>query len=227
MISFYKIGLNISKFLGDIRNQENKIIYSYLRGCGKILDVGAGSGTFIKLAPSKISGIEFNNENVEFCNSIGLNVKQGDARNLDVPDNYYDGVVLSHVLQIFGTNDGLKCLKELFRVTKPNGLIVISTLNWFPRFFRHIENTKAWPPEAIRSLNAGINGSSSPSFNGLPKFSQENIWFRRSPLFDLYSSRNHNLNRFFGIMNKLQYRLFLRKYWSFHSYIICLKKISE
>ena len=226
MISFYNIGLNISNFLGDVRNEEYKFLYRYLKNCNKVLDIGCGSGTFVKLDPEKITGIEFNIENVQYCQSIGLNVVQGDARNLDFPDNHFDGVLLSHVLQIFDTNNGIKCLRELFRVTKPNGLIVISTHNWSPRFFRHIENSKPWPPEAIRSLNSGIQNSSSPMFNGIEKFSQKGIWFRRSPLFEFYSARSHNLNRFFGIINKIQYRIFLRKYWNFESYIICLQKKS-
>jgi len=226
MSSIIKIGRQISSFLGDIRNDEYKISFKYLKNCNRILDVGCGSGTFISLSPSTIEGIDINVENVEYCNSKGLKSVTGDCRQIPFEDSTFDGVHFSHVLQVMSPDDAVKTIRELARVVKPGGLIVITTLNWFPRFFRHPENVRAYPPDAIRKLFNSIYEASSPMYPSMPKLRQSYIWLRRPPLFELSSPAFHDLNRLFGIINLLQYRLFIRKYWTFDAYVSCLVRDS-
>jgi SAM-dependent methyltransferase len=220
------IGIKISEFLGDIRQDEYAVSYGFLEGCRRILDVGCGSGTFLRKAPDRIEGLDYNPENVEYCRSQGLKACAGDARKLPYADAEFDGVHFSHVLQIFHSEDAVAAVRELSRVTRPGGLIVITTLNWFDRFYRHPENARAYPPDALRKLFAPLNGASSPMFARMPVLAQKRIWLRRPPLIEFYSAANHTLNRISGVVNKLQYRLGLRKYWTFDAYVICFEKQS-
>jgi SAM-dependent methyltransferase len=217
-------GAKISNLLGDIRQYEYAISYNFLKPCSRILDVGCGSGTFLRKAPDRIEGLDYNPENVEFCQTQGLKAQTGDARQLPFADNSFDGVHFSHVLQVFHSNDAVAALRELARVTRPGGLVVVTTLNWFERFYRHPENARAYPPDALRRLFATLNGASSPMFARMPALIQKRIWLRRPPLIEFYSATNHTLDQVSGVLNKLQYRLGLRKYWAFDAYVVCFEK---
>lgn len=218
------VGMKMSEFLGDIREDEYRISHGFLQGCSRILDVGCGSGTFMRRAPDRIEGLDYNPENVEFCRSQGFKACTGDARKLPFADGEFDGVHFSHVLQVFQSEDAVASIRELARVTRPGGLVVITTLNWFDRFYRHPENARAYPPDALRRLFSSINGASSPMFGRMPVLHQKQIWLRRPPLVELYSAVNHTRNQVSGVLNKLQYRLGLRKYWAFDAYVICFQK---
>lgn len=219
--------MQLSELLGDVRNDEYAVSYEFLRNCNRILDVGCGSGTFLRKAPEKIEGLDYNPENVDYCLSQGLKARPGDARKLPYADNEFDGVHLSHVLQVFHSEDAVSTIRELARVTSPGGLVVITTLNWFDRFYRHPENARAYPPDALRRLFASLNGASSPMFKGTPSLIQRRIWLRRPPLIQFYSAVNHTRDRMAGVINKLQYRIWLRKYWAFDAYVVCFQKPSS
>ncbi|MGG7620692.1 class I SAM-dependent methyltransferase [Bacillus coreaensis] len=95
-----------------------------------ILFVGVGTGAdleLIDLNKFDITGIDyskamldkarekFKNSSVEFLNM--------DAQNMDFPDHQFDLVVASLILSVVPDED--KCLKEMERVLKPNGEILI------------------------------------------------------------------------------------------------------
>ena len=52
-----------------------------------------------------------------------IEVKQGDALNLDFPDNSFDDVVSFHVITV--VPDPIKMMNEMVRVCKPGGRIVV------------------------------------------------------------------------------------------------------
>ncbi|MDP8220550.1 MAG: class I SAM-dependent methyltransferase [Candidatus Stygibacter frigidus] len=65
--------------------------YRYLSDCRNVIDIGCGSGNFIKHALEKISGIDNNPEAVRWCKQQGLNVISGDALDLPFEAESYDG----------------------------------------------------------------------------------------------------------------------------------------
>lgn len=218
------MGLKFSRLLPDARDYEYRQALRFLSDCERILDVGCGTGTFLELASASSVGIDINPENVVHCTGKGLNARTGNALAIPFQDSSFDGVHCSHVLQVFGPEQALTCLCELARVTRPNGVVVLTTLNWFKRFFRHPENVRPYPPDSIRSLlHTTRRGASSPMFVATPDMSQEAVWLRHPPLLELWSAKSHNLDRVAGLSNRLQRALLLRKYWSFDAYVMKLR----
>jgi SAM-dependent methyltransferase len=224
MSSLENLGIKLSHLLGSVRTQEYAVSFSFLEKCASILDVGCGTGTFMQLAPDRIQGLDFNPENVAYCQARGLKAISGDARKLPFADETFEGTHCSHVLQVFHSDDAVTTLRELVRVTKPGGRIVVTTLNWFDRFYRHPENARAYPPDALRRLFAPAHGASSPMYDRMPRLQQERIWLRHPPLLEFEFTTHHMLDRLGGLVNRLQYRIFLRKYWAYDAYVICFRK---
>lgn len=106
----------------------------------KILDAGCGRGFYLKVLsfysfPKEIHGIDINNHylNVarQICNDKRVIIKQANIYSLPYPKNYFDLVIASEILEHL--NDDLKALKELKRVLKLNGYLLITVPNFnFP-----------------------------------------------------------------------------------------------
>lgn len=215
----------VELLLPDYREIEYQKSIAFLGGCNRILDAACGTGTFLAALKGKdVVGVDLNPDNVNYCIERGLNAQVGSILDLPYADESFDGVHCSHVMQVFPPPEAAQLVRELGRVLRPNGVLVITTLNWFPRFFRNPENTRPYPPDALRGYFAEQGGATSPMQGNMPKLEQTGIWFRRQPLIEFHSSRNHEQHRLCSAINRLQYKLFLRKYWSFDAYIICLKK---
>lgn len=209
---------------GDVRRDEYRFAWSKLESCASILDVGCGTGTFLKFAPERIQGIDLNVDNVAFCKAEGLNAALGDALDLQFAQNSFDAVHSSHVLQVFAPQQAVKFLQELIRVTRPGGLIVVATLTDFRRFFRHPENVRPYPPDSLFRLFHGQKGAQSPMFPGIPRVFVEDLWRRRPPLLEIEFPSVYALQRYCGTLNALQYGLFLRKWWTYSAYTVVFRK---
>ena len=129
----------IWKNLGEIsffRRVEWKSILEWLdpKNGEKILDVGCGSGELIlKIAKkgSQVYGIDISEEDINNSkdlarrSNLAAKFQVADALNLPYPDNYFDKIVSSSCLEHF--IDDIKALKEMKRVLKPKGYLVLTT----------------------------------------------------------------------------------------------------
>lgn len=129
----------------------------------------------------------------------------------------------SHLLQVFTPSEAVQVMKELGRVVRPGGVVVISTLNWFKDFYQHPENERPYPPDALLRYFYTRQGATSPMWPGMPRMEQESIWLRHPPLIKFRFSANPFLNRVAGAANNLQYGVFLVKPWAYDSYVIKLR----
>jgi len=224
------IGKYIVRNLHNIRQIEYCFASKHIEDGSVVLDIGCGTGTFLEyLKPTiKSVGIDINQENIDYCKSKNLNVLHGDALNLNFNDECFDVIHASHLLHVFNSYQTAEFFKECGRVLKKDGSLIISTHNHFPRFFRHPENSRPYPPDALYRL-LGIlgkrNGATSPMFPGTPVMIKTGLWLRRPSLIDFDSATSVTLGRIFTVLNALQYGCFLRKYWSFDSYIVVFKKV--
>jgi ubiquinone/menaquinone biosynthesis C-methylase UbiE len=221
----YKLGKKLLN-AHNLREKEYNFILKQLQPDVSVLDAGCGTGTFLEriMTSGEKKGIDLNNENVEYCVKRGLDVECASVLDLPFKDRSFDVVVCSHVMQVFGNNDAARMLSELIRVTDDEGLLVISTLNWFPRFFRHPENERPYPPDVFWRYFSRQEGATSPMYPHIPRCTIRKLWLRRPALIEFNSSTNFTLARVSAVLNSVQRALGLKKYWSFDSYTIVLKK---
>lgn len=91
-----------------------------------ILDMGCGTGALLKELSryGRASGVDFSDRAVEFCKSRGIaDVQQARAESLPFPDKVFDVVLALDVIEHI--EDDKAALKELERVTKTGGIIII------------------------------------------------------------------------------------------------------
>ncbi len=97
---------------------------------GKLMDIGAGNGLFLKFFQEKsfeISGIELEQQNVDNMKKDpmlkGVALTQGDITNIQ-GNAEYDYVICSDVIEHI--EDDRKAIHNLFTFVKPGGLLVIA-----------------------------------------------------------------------------------------------------
>lgn len=96
----------------------------------KILDAGCGTGRNIEYLSKygTVYGVDFSEDALDFCKKKGLNnFNLGKIEDLPYKDNYFDLVTCFGVLYHQGIKDDLKAVKELSRVCKPRGYVLITT----------------------------------------------------------------------------------------------------
>ena len=108
----------------------------------RILDIGCGDGKFsisLKNAcrAEDVYGIEISQKGVESAQNNGVKIFQFDIDKDNFPfeDNYFDAIFAGEVIEHVYDTDHL--LDEVYRVLKPNGLVVLTTPNlacWQNRF---------------------------------------------------------------------------------------------
>ena len=96
----------------------------------KILDAGCGNGknmTYFKKNGHTVKGIDFSDSLLKICKSKDLDVLNSDIRNLPFENDTFDNTISIAVIHHLSTNkDRIKAIKELLRVTKKGGKILIT-----------------------------------------------------------------------------------------------------
>lgn len=126
-----------------------------------ILDLGCGDGFYLHLLSNLdielvLYGVDYDRNALNSAQKNlyfkAVNFKRADLREkLPFPDNYFDGIVMSEVMEHLP--DDVRCMKEVRRVLKKGGKVVISVphtnypflwdpINWIlEKFFNfHIKN---------------------------------------------------------------------------------------
>ncbi|GAB4112897.1 MAG: hypothetical protein Fur005_23500 [Roseiflexaceae bacterium] len=110
---------------------------------GRALDIGCGSGNWLVKARSlgwAVQGVEPSAPACAAARAAGLDVFEGDLLQAQLPSASFDLVRIWHALE--HTPDPLAVLREMSRLLKPNGMILIGVPNragllarWFGRFW--------------------------------------------------------------------------------------------
>lgn len=97
---------------------------------GRLLDVGCGSGEWLLAMRDRgwtVEGCDFDKNAVEAAKQRGLQVKCGSLEEQNYPDDNFDAVTLSHVIE--HVPDPVRVLGECARILKPGGKLVLFTPN--------------------------------------------------------------------------------------------------
>lgn len=114
---------------------KRKIIFSqieqHLRGKNnlKILDIGCGTGIMMKNFQryGKVNGVDIETTALNFCHNRGLTkLAQADIGSLPFKANNFNIVSVFDVLYHKGVKDDIGALKEIFRILKPHGILILT-----------------------------------------------------------------------------------------------------
>ncbi len=129
---------------------------------GRLLDVGFGDGATLKLMQDlgwEVEGVDIDLIAVEQAESQGLAVHLGSLESRNYPDNHFDAVTMSHLVE--HVHDPLLLFKESYRILKPTGRLVVATPNsesWGHSLFKahwlHLDPPRHLHIFNVRSLNA-------------------------------------------------------------------------
>jgi SAM-dependent methyltransferase len=106
------------------------LFYTFFRDVeGTILEIGCTIGNFISLAPERIRGIDIDKKALEVAKSRGFDVDYMTVdEKLNFDDNTFSGIFSSYVIEHL--KDPLFALKEMHRILKPNGKLVMLTTDF-------------------------------------------------------------------------------------------------
>lgn len=98
----------------------------------KVLDIGCWTGQLEKLISQEVKelvGLEPDKNAVRVAKKIipGASFFVGTAEKLPFRDNSFDTVIFLDVIEHIPAQTELKCLKEIYRILKPKGIMILST----------------------------------------------------------------------------------------------------
>lgn len=101
-----------------------------LTGQTRILDVGSGDGKlryFFEPEEGQWFGVERETDRLKACEELGYEMVQTDLNDTRLPygDHFFDVVFASHVIEHLSDIDF--CMREMDRVLKPGGLLLVAT----------------------------------------------------------------------------------------------------
>jgi len=94
-----------------------------------VLDAGCGNGKNIKFFQNKtnIAGVDKSSSLVNLCQQKGYNVIQGDILQLPYENNTFDYIICIAVVHHLDSEEKrISAIKEMVRVLKPNGKLLIT-----------------------------------------------------------------------------------------------------
>ena len=146
---------------------------------GRLLEIGCGSGWMLHTLQNggwTVTGIDFDPAAVASARTLGVkDVSANSLENCEYPDNTFDAVVMSHVIEHLYDPEGT--LRECARILKPNGTIIVATPNTCSlghRIFRqswiHIhppQHLYLFRPELLQEMAQRCGFSEIKVFTGL------------------------------------------------------------
>ncbi len=116
------------KMVKQIIDKSADLIESRINpGRGKLLDVGCGYGFFLKemkLRGWDVEGVEVSQTGRQYSqDKWNIHVYSQPLEDLDIPENSFDVVTLFYLIE--HVNDPLVLLREVNRILKPGGLILL------------------------------------------------------------------------------------------------------
>lgn len=150
--------------------------YSYL-------EVGSGLGRFAKIIRDNYQNIdvtclEINPELSKITLDYGINTINKNFMENQFPDNQFDIVHCSHIIEHFIYPEIIRVLDELLRITKKEGFCIIRSPLMYPGFYDDIDHVRPYPPSSIINYFNLKEQQIKGSYN----IEVINLWLRREKL---------------------------------------------
>ena len=122
----------------DVYNKSKIKLFNYglkvLNSCfpqkGRLLDIGAAYGDFIKLAKKagwQVEGVELSDKMVQDDRQKGLTMYNKPIEDLDLKSNSYEAITAYEVFSQMKTTR--KAVLEIYKILKPQGVLIIREFN--------------------------------------------------------------------------------------------------
>ncbi len=134
-----------SDFGKSVLEKEAEYVYQELKGTHRILDVGCGIGQFEqKLSELDITGLDNSKEMLEEARRrSNKTFVLGNAESLNFDNASFDAVFYVTTLEFI--DDYRKAIQEAYRVTKPNGKLLVMMLNPESEYFKeHVQREDSY-----------------------------------------------------------------------------------
>lgn len=151
---------NFSRFMKRMfkkmtKRNKLKIFYEglsrQLPNGAKVLDVGCGDGSFLKLLKDRFSctGVEISEYLADLARKAGIEVFVGDFTKLDLADKKYDGITLISIIEHLDAP--WDALKKCFDIMDEKGILLLKTVNYscFNRKIKGKDWTGLRPPDHL------------------------------------------------------------------------------
>jgi len=121
----YSKGLNLTELDFKLAKKQLELLGEN----NLILDIGCNDGTITEIISkkNKVIGMELSEGAVKKAKEKGLKIIRGSVYKIPIKENSFDKVHLSEVIEHLLDTD--KALKEILRVLKPSGELIITTPN--------------------------------------------------------------------------------------------------
>ena len=133
-VSLHKLILRLIKQYAPIKSTLN------------ILDAGCGTGRLAELMSKEgsVTGIDMSDEALKFAKERGVKVQKASVMKLPFKDNSFDVITSIDVLYHKAVPDDAKALKELYRVLKPNGIVILrlQAIHWLTNSHDKVVHSK-------------------------------------------------------------------------------------
>jgi ubiquinone/menaquinone biosynthesis C-methylase UbiE len=179
-----------------------------LPDCINVLDVGCGPGEMI-LDLSRhnwnIWGIDIANNMIELAkektkkSNSKIHLSVGDIEKLEFFDNFFDLIICAGVVEYL--NDDRKWLKEIVRVLKPGGVLIINITNKY--------SIKNWSAAIIERMKR------NKTLFSVMEFVKRKILKKGKLHYFPFRPRLHSPNKFDKLLNKNGFQKLSHNYFSF------------
>jgi SAM-dependent methyltransferase len=98
-----------------------------VRGCQRVLNIGAGDGYFEHLALTRgldVTSVDPDPQTVERLANLGIPARWGYAQAIPAGDGQFDAVVVAAVLEHLAADEMEQALAEVQRVLRPGGYLI-------------------------------------------------------------------------------------------------------
>ncbi len=135
-----------------IREDYDKLYYDMLFKKGyKILDIGCSVGNFIAQDPQNIIGIDIDEDSIKIAKKRGLNAFKHDVtEKMPFNNNFIANVNCRYLLEHM--RDPLFLMKDIFRVLKKNGRLILLTDKITRHFWDDYTHQKPFTKRSLEQI---------------------------------------------------------------------------